>query len=1269
MVSEPYQDDEVMAVHQVMGRDVSDGREMEEATTALKMLSTDPEATDVEAVAISNECLEEVVLEAEILETWTVPPLLPFLAEEVKLPVLSEGSNVPIPIKFTGHFPSNGKFSNEDKDRLSAFYQREDLETYLLQKNKFRDRNKYYLRVKDALSLKPGTFVRDGVLNFVWNQFAEQSMSRQHGELRVGYFPSFFLTTLVDSTSKENDGYQYSQVTNWSQTYLGRGTSPLEYDVILFLRNETMLHWFSYAIFPKSHQMSGFDSMGDNDYFEKDIQYLWRWLNDDLRVHWHLQAPLPIEEWTFTNNRKEQPKQSNGFDCGLYAIHIGFALGLQAPMKEVTKKRVNKFRQKLILYILDGNPTRDILLPKYQWYEEFMVESIFFKDECHRLHGYGIPQNLFDVLGDGNCLFYCMLIFLVKHKLLPHLWKEDCSPVVWMRKQIRMRSELLESDEWVRWTFQANPEHVQEELARIYDPTIDYLGDQMRSSDEYHGSIMDCYTFAKLYSVIVVLYVGDEIPIINQTLVFDGRQSSEGDTSEMKQGIHPYALSSGLPVFELVRYKTDVEKKRRTTAKGKKLKRPVPYVALAAGPGHFIGVNRSGPPMTTLAATTRSQSKSPDKGTNKNKEDKAVSRGDGGDDNERKRDESKSAGDQGGNGEDPAGNGEEENNEEDKEDKDEAKEKEAEDTEEEDITKEDSEDEEQVEEVADLKADVNKEDDDRAKDTEEVKEASGEGDNSDNLPSAAAENNDPDDHPTPGVPAAASIPPPTPGNTRDNSDDLPSAAAGNNDPDDHPTPGVPAAASIPPPTPGNTEDSREDPPILEDPGDKEKRKKRNSRIQKAAAENETRRQEVLKSSKKKKPKPRESRLSSQEDVEDMFDFLDYKDNCRKEKSEQRRKDDLNENTKAQARFGMTADDIKKKKKELQRIRKEEKNKHKEYVAWIENIYLPCPRKGGGTTRFRAQRTLLDERFPDPTAGLTEEEKTALKEEYEDYKNGLEEEDRKEWESTNNSVNQICALMYTPRDPTPTRNYKYGIVAHFSAKAMGGTKNRHQEQTLPYALTVEWVRWCFKPEYVTLVMREWKRWHRVVIGNTRTHADMAPKYMRTQVPVAYPQGDHDRCLFLGLASALHYMGLIDEAAKLAEMASKAEHLPGTKGIEALKAAMIECAPCIGRPYVFNKRKRKPRSRLTVEEVTSVYSQYPTVVIPLGTDGSVSHAICVVDDLIFDATQWCALKCKVDSIGWICDSGSKGVAGVYEAFRFQNSMNCKPLDREIVRNWTP
>jgi hypothetical protein len=54
--------------------------------------------------------------------------------------------------------------------------------------------------------------------------------------------------------------------------------------VIMFLRN-VPLHWISYAMFPKGCHIAGFDSMGENECFKRDIQALWRWLDDDLRVH------------------------------------------------------------------------------------------------------------------------------------------------------------------------------------------------------------------------------------------------------------------------------------------------------------------------------------------------------------------------------------------------------------------------------------------------------------------------------------------------------------------------------------------------------------------------------------------------------------------------------------------------------------------------------------------------------------------------------------------------------------------------------------------------------------------------------------------------------------------------------------------------------------------------------------------------------------------------------------------------------------------------
>jgi hypothetical protein len=100
---------------------------------------------------------------------------LSFKDDEVQLPVLSDGEDVPFSIQFTGHFPDLDTFTNEDKDRLSVFYDRGDLQTYLLQKNEFEDRNKYYVKVTDVKSLKPCGWVQDGILNFIWNQFIASS--------------------------------------------------------------------------------------------------------------------------------------------------------------------------------------------------------------------------------------------------------------------------------------------------------------------------------------------------------------------------------------------------------------------------------------------------------------------------------------------------------------------------------------------------------------------------------------------------------------------------------------------------------------------------------------------------------------------------------------------------------------------------------------------------------------------------------------------------------------------------------------------------------------------------------------------------------------------------------------------------------------------------------------------------------------------------------------------------------------------------------------
>jgi hypothetical protein len=59
--------------------------------------------------------------------------------------------------------------------------------------------------------------------------------------------------------------------------------------------------------------------------------------------------------------------------------------------------------------------------------------------------------------------------------------------------------------------------------------------------------------------------------------------------------------------------------------------------------------------------------------------------------------------------------------------------------------------------------------------------------------------------------------------------------------------------------------------------------------------------------------------------------------------------------------------------------------------------------------------------------------------------------------------------------------------------------------------------------------------------------------------------------------------------------------------------------------FNQhRKRQKMNHLSLDELVQNKTIFPTMVIPRANDGSASHAVVVVDDLIFDATQSHAIK---------------------------------------------
>ena len=104
---------------------------------------------------------------------------------------------------------------------------------------------------------------------------------------------------------------------------------------------------------------------------------------------------------------------------------------------QITPHQIHTYCHKCILYLLDDDKTNDIMLPNFNWHQKVHLQSRYFPGEAEHLYKLNVPQVVVDVSGDGDCLYYCMLGYLVKTGYLNDEWIQSSHHAVWMRQQIR----------------------------------------------------------------------------------------------------------------------------------------------------------------------------------------------------------------------------------------------------------------------------------------------------------------------------------------------------------------------------------------------------------------------------------------------------------------------------------------------------------------------------------------------------------------------------------------------------------------------------------------------------------------------------------------------------------------------------------------------------------------------------------------------------------------------------------------------------------------
>ena len=160
-------------------------------------------------------------------------------------------------------------------------------------------------------------------------------------------------------------------------------------------------------------------------------------------------------------------------------------------------------------------------------------------------------------------------------------------------------------------------------------------------------------------------------------------------------------------------------------------------------------------------------------------------------------------------------------------------------------------------------------------------------------------------------------------------------------------------------------------------------------------------------------------------------------------------------------------------------------------------------------------------------------------------------------------------------------------------------------------------------------------------------------------MVFPQGCQWVCLPYCLANALYYTGLRREAGRLTSEGYKYAHSYRHVALHALQMWMSTNVKSMGRAETF-PREKKP---LSVAQLLAWRDTFPKVALLADAEGESNHAICLIDDLIFDSSCHNAVAANAESLEYLFERPPTSVICVL--YFNQHVGDGKPKERKRQR----